>query len=254
LLSCGYCLAAIRSPAYALPVIAPSVILVAGAGDRLFGLLWRRKSGAATSDPGRHFHETRKFHPKPPAPDPAEANGSSIFGKDISIAAFNRALVLLILLGLIVRISFYVEHADTPSFGVPTLDQKYYDTVAKMLLAGEDLHELHGFRPLLYPMFLAFFYRLGATGAWISPSSCNISSDATGLLVRGWARDCSAIGWPAWWAGRCSAGSPAALLRRGAVDRAELHVSDLSGFAAPPAHGRGSRMAERAVLVGLRRQ
>ena len=38
-------------PRYALPVIAPSVILVAGAGDRLFGWLWRRKSGAATSDP-----------------------------------------------------------------------------------------------------------------------------------------------------------------------------------------------------------
>jgi len=97
-------------------------------------------------------------------PDLEERTGHSVLGQDISVAWFHRALILLSLLGLIVRIAFYVEHANTPSFGVPTLDQKYYDTVARMLLAGEDLHELHGFRPLLYPMFLALFYRLG--GDW----------------------------------------------------------------------------------------
>ena len=82
------------------------------------------------------------------------------------------------------RIGFYVEHANTPSFGVPTLDQKYYDTVAKMLLAGEDLHELHGFRPLLYPMFLAFFYKLG--GSWgvdLALLAQHLLGIATGLLV-----------------------------------------------------------------------
>ena len=57
-----------------------------------------------------------------------------------------------------------VEHAQTPSFGVVTLDQKYYDTVARMLLAGEDLHQLHGLRPLLYPMFLAVLYKVGGSG------------------------------------------------------------------------------------------
>ena len=36
-------------PRYALPVITPSLILVAGAGDRLFAWLRRRKSGAVTS-------------------------------------------------------------------------------------------------------------------------------------------------------------------------------------------------------------
>src|SRR3974390_1480340 len=87
-----------------------------------------------------------------------------VLGKDISGVAFKKWLVILFLLGLFVRVGFFLEHAHSPSFGVPTLDQLYYDTVARMLLAGEDLHQLHGFRPLLYPMFLALFYKLG--GAW----------------------------------------------------------------------------------------
>jgi tetratricopeptide (TPR) repeat protein len=85
------------------------------------------------------------------------------FGKDISSGIFKKYLVCLFLLGLIVRAGFLVEHARTPSFGVLTMDQKYYDTAARMLLAGEDLHPLRGIRPLLYPMFLAVFYKLGGS-------------------------------------------------------------------------------------------
>src|SRR5579859_5917270 len=85
-------------------------------------------------------------------------------GSDISNSAFKKGIGFLILAGLAIRIGFFVEHARSPSFGVPTLDQTYYDTVARMLLAGADLHALHGFRPLLYPAFLALWYRLG--GAW----------------------------------------------------------------------------------------
>src|ERR1700677_4472407 len=81
--------------------------------------------------------------------------------KDITAELFKRCLVGLFLLGLIVRTFFLMEHARSPSFGVLTLDQKYYDTAARMLLAGEDLHRLHGMRPLLYPMFLAVCYKLG---------------------------------------------------------------------------------------------
>lgn len=122
--------------------------------------------------------------PNPAPPDLEEANANLILGQDISVAWFHRALILLTLLGLIVRIGFYVEHANTPSFGVPTLDQKYYDTVARMLLAGEDLHELHGFRPLLYPMFLAFFYRLGGDwGVDLALLVQHLLGIATGLLV-----------------------------------------------------------------------
>jgi tetratricopeptide (TPR) repeat protein len=122
--------------------------------------------------------------PNPAPRDSAEATAISILGQDISLAGFNRALVLLSLLGVIVRIGFYVEHASTPSFGVPTLDQKYYDTVAKMLLAGEDLHELHAFRPLLYPMFLACCYQVG--GPWgvdLALLVQHLLGIATGVLV-----------------------------------------------------------------------
>ncbi len=88
----------------------------------------------------------------------------SLSGSDIPQELFHRCLVFLFLLGLVIRIGFFIEHAHNPSFGVPTLDQKYYDRVARMLLAGEDLHQLHGFRPLLYPMFLAAVYKAG--GSW----------------------------------------------------------------------------------------
>ncbi len=83
---------------------------------------------------------------------------------DLDPSGFKKGLLILFLLGLLIRVGFLLEHARTPSFAVPTLDQVYYDTVAKMLLAGDDLHELHGFRPLLYPMFLAACYRVG--GSW----------------------------------------------------------------------------------------
>lgn len=99
----------------------------------------------------------------PAAPDGANDNAGAAFGKDISAGIFKNYLVYLFLLGLIVRAGFMVEHARTPSFGVLTLDQKYYDTAARMLLAGADLHQLHGLRPLLYPMFLAVLYKLGGS-------------------------------------------------------------------------------------------
>src|SRR5690348_3588124 len=87
----------------------------------------------------------------------------SIHSRDITDARFKKSLLFLFLLGLVVRVWFVVEHARNPSFGVLTLDQKYYDLVARMLLSGQDLHELHGFRPLLYPLFLAGLYQLGGS-------------------------------------------------------------------------------------------
>ncbi len=121
---------------------------------------------------------------KPVPLDPVDTDGSAIFGKDIPVAAFRQALLLLSIFGLVLRIGFYLDHVRNPSFGVPTLDQKYYDTVARMLLAGEDLHELNAFRPLLYPMFLACFYKLG--GAWgvdLALLVQHVLGVATGVLV-----------------------------------------------------------------------
>ena len=108
----------------------------------------------------------------------------SFFRNDVSVRGFKKGMVWLLLLGLIIRIGCFVEHAHSDSFGVPTLDQKYYDMVAKMLLAGEDLHELNGFRPLLYPMFLAANYKLG--GSWgvdFALLAQHLLGVATGLLV-----------------------------------------------------------------------
>ncbi len=113
-----------------------------------------------------------------------QTKAGSVFGQDISARVFKHCLVYLFLLGLIVRAGYMVEHARTPSFGVLTLDQKYYDSAARMLLAGEDLHQLHGFRPLLYPMFLAALYKLGGThGIDLAIAAQHLLGVMTGLLA-----------------------------------------------------------------------
>jgi Tfp pilus assembly protein PilF len=116
--------------------------------------------------------------------DSANENAGSAFGKDIPAGAFKKYLVCLFLLGLIVRAGFMVEHARTPSFGALTLDQKYYDTAARMLLAGEDLHQLHGLRPLLYPMFLAVLDRVGGShGIELAVAVQHLLGVLTGVLA-----------------------------------------------------------------------
>jgi tetratricopeptide (TPR) repeat protein len=116
--------------------------------------------------------------------DSANDNAGSAFGKDISAGVFKKYLVWLFLLGLIVRAAYMVEHARTPSFGALTLDQKYYDTAARMLLAGEDLHQLHGLRPLLYPMFLAALYKLGGPhGIDLAVAAQHLLGVLTGVLA-----------------------------------------------------------------------
>ena len=115
----------------------------------------------------------------PIAPVPAPG-----FDFDVSIGSFKRGLLILALLGLLIRLGFFIEHTHSPSFGVPTLDQTYYDTVARMLLAGEDLHSLHGFRPLLYPLFLAFWYKLGGNlGVDLAIAVQHLLGVATGLIT-----------------------------------------------------------------------
>ena len=125
-----------------------------------------------------------------PPSEPADPLGSAACNGwrglvgDLSPFAFHRGLVILALLGLIVRVGFFIEHAQTPSFGVPTLDQLYYDTVARMLQSGHDLHALHGFRPLLYPIFLAGCYATAGTGGiTFALLLQHVLGVATGLLV-----------------------------------------------------------------------
>jgi tetratricopeptide (TPR) repeat protein len=117
-------------------------------------------------------------------PASAHEGAGSTLGKDISAEVFQRLLMYLFLLGLIVRTCFLIEHAHGPSLGVLTLDQKYYNTAARMLLAGEDLHGLHGMRPLLYPMFLAVLYKVGgAYGVDLAVVVQHLLGVLTGMLV-----------------------------------------------------------------------
>jgi Tfp pilus assembly protein PilF len=113
-----------------------------------------------------------------------QTSAASVFGQDIAPGVFKKYLVYLLLLGLIIRAGFMVEHARSPSFGVMTLDQKYYDTAARMLLAGEDLHQLRGLRPLLYPMFVAVWYKLGGShGIDLAIAVQHFLGVLTGLVV-----------------------------------------------------------------------
>lgn len=108
----------------------------------------------------------------------------SVLTRDISASAFRSGLLWLLVLGLVVRTGYLVGHAQQPDFGVPTLDQEYYDTAARILLAGEDLHQLHGFRPLLYPLFLAGCYQVaGAWGIDLALLVQHLLGIATGLIV-----------------------------------------------------------------------
>jgi tetratricopeptide (TPR) repeat protein len=114
----------------------------------------------------------------------SQTNNGSLFGRDISAGTFKNCLICLFLLGLIVRMGFLVEHAHSPSFGVLTLDQKYYDVAARTILSGGDLHQLRGLRPLLYPMFLAALYKIGgAHGIDLAIAAQHFLGVLTGLLV-----------------------------------------------------------------------
>jgi tetratricopeptide (TPR) repeat protein len=116
--------------------------------------------------------------------DPFSQQSVEGFGWDVSSETYKKGLILLILAGLALRLMFFLEHSRSPSFGVPTLDQTYYDTVARMLLAGADLHALHGFRPLLYPSFLAGCYKLGGSwGITLALLIQHLLGVATGIIV-----------------------------------------------------------------------
>ena len=74
-----------------------------------------------------------------------------------------RTLVMLSLAALAVRVLYWQEHARSAFFAIPLLDQRYYDRFAHTLVAGGDLSEYGGFRPVLYPFWLSLVYRLGDT-------------------------------------------------------------------------------------------
>jgi 4-amino-4-deoxy-L-arabinose transferase-like glycosyltransferase len=76
-----------------------------------------------------------------------------------------RWVLLVTAAGLVVRLFYLTEHAASPFFGGAVLDELYYDSVARAVLSGGDVSGVNpGFRPLLYPFFLAAVYGVG--GEW----------------------------------------------------------------------------------------
>lgn len=72
-----------------------------------------------------------------------------------------RDALLLGLFALVIRCLYNAEHSNSAFFGVPLLDQKYYDLFARTIAAGGDWSSFGGFRPMLYPLFLGGLYKLG---------------------------------------------------------------------------------------------
>ncbi len=72
-----------------------------------------------------------------------------------------RLLLWVGTLALIVRFAFFSEMIQSAFFGVPILDEAFYDTVARALAAGQSISELNpAFRPMLYPALLAVIYQI----------------------------------------------------------------------------------------------
>ncbi|MEM7352367.1 MAG: hypothetical protein AAF657_16315 [Acidobacteriota bacterium] len=66
---------------------------------------------------------------------------------------------------LVVRFLYFYDHAGSAFFHVTILDEKFYDSVARAIVAGDDAAALNaGFRPWLYPLVLSALYALG--GEW----------------------------------------------------------------------------------------
>ena len=79
-----------------------------------------------------------------------------------------RGTLPVVLVALAVRLAYWREHIESAFFAVPLLDARYYDLVARTLAGGGDLTVFGGFRPLLYPAFIALGYRVGGE-AWALP-------------------------------------------------------------------------------------
>lgn len=76
-----------------------------------------------------------------------------------------RVLLWVGVAAVIVRFVYFAEHATSPFFHVAILDEKFYDALGWALAEGDDPSRLNpGFRPWLYPLFLAGWFRLG--GDW----------------------------------------------------------------------------------------
>ncbi len=86
---------------------------------------------------------------------------------------------------MLLRALYFLEHTGSPLFALPLLDQKYYDGFARALLGEGSLRDFAGFRPMLYPLFLAAWYWIAgpAMGIVLAIAVQHALGVATALLV-----------------------------------------------------------------------
>lgn len=128
----------------------------------------------------------------PPTPDDGgPAAGALDDGGPLSCEPPSHRIVLWIgALALAVRLPHLAEVAASAFYGVPILDEAFYDLAARHLLEGNGLDgaslaDLNpGFRPLLYPAFLAVAYVLGGDhGLFVALGAQHLLGAATAVLV-----------------------------------------------------------------------
>ncbi len=89
--------------------------------------------------------------------DPESASSSS----ELSSA---RLMLWVGTLALLVRFAYFSEYMSSAFFGVPILDEAFYDAVGRALAAGQSIADLNpAFRPMLYPALLAMLYKIAPT-------------------------------------------------------------------------------------------
>ncbi len=97
----------------------------------------------------------------------------------------SRVLFWVGVAALMIRFLYFADHAGSPFFHFPILDEKYYDALGRTLADGGDVSRLNpGFRPWLYPFFLAGWFRLaGDWGYVLAVCAQHLLGVATAVLV-----------------------------------------------------------------------
>lgn len=94
-------------------------------------------------------------------------DGSSTLSDSPSSLCPRRMLLVVGAVAVVVRLLYFLEHLGSLFFALPLLDQKYYDAFARALLSGQGVEQFAGFRPVLYPQFLAVHYWIGGDGGMV---------------------------------------------------------------------------------------
>ena len=99
----------------------------------------------------------------------------------------SRVLLWVGVAAFIVRLVYFTEHATSPFFQVAILDEKFYDALGRALAEGRDASRLNpGFRPWLYPIFLAAWFRVGGDWGYVLATGAqHLLGVATAVLVAG---------------------------------------------------------------------